>query len=66
MTNNRQLGVKERSLLGLSSNCKLLIDVFALYQKWNVTQRQLTQICGCSVASVERWLNSQRQPPEPI
>lgn len=66
MTNNRQIGVRELALLELYSNCQLSMDVFAFYQKRNVTQRQMAQICGCSVATVERWFSSQRQDPEQI
>ena len=66
MTSNRSLGVRELSLLNLYSNCQLSIDVFEFYRKWNVTQRQIAIICGCSLATVERWFGSQRQVPEPI
>ena len=66
MTSNRSLGVRELSLLNLYSNCRLSIDVFEFYRKWNVTQRQIATICGCSLATVERWFGSQRQVPEPI
>jgi DNA-binding transcriptional regulator YiaG len=66
MTSHRELGRKELTLLELYSNCQLSIDVFTFYQKWNVTQRQMAQICGCSLATVERWFSSQRQSPESI
>ena len=42
------------------------MDVFVFYRKWNVTQRQIAVICGCSLATVGRWFSSQRQVPEPI
>lgn len=66
MTSNRHLRARELTLLNLYSNCQLLMDVFEFYQKWNVTQRQIATICGCSLATVERWFDSQRQIPEPI
>lgn len=42
------------------------MDVFVFYRKWNVTQRQIAVICGCSLATVGRWFSSQRQVPEAI
>ncbi len=42
------------------------MDVFEFYRKWNVTQRQIAMICGCSLANVERWFGSTRMVPEPI
>lgn len=42
------------------------MDVFEFYRKWNVTHRQLATICGCSLATVERWFGTQRQVPESI
>lgn len=54
MTNGRSLGNRELTLLKLYSNCQWSVDVFAFYQKWNVTQSQIAQICGCSLATVER------------
>ncbi|MGG6265497.1 helix-turn-helix domain-containing protein [Leptolyngbya sp. AN03gr2] len=64
MTNGRSLGDRELTLLELYSNCQWSMDVFVFYQKWNVTQSQIAQICGCSLATVERWFSSQRQTPE--
>lgn len=66
MTQSRDLGRREQALLQLYSNCHLSMDIFEFYGKWNVTQKQIAAICGCSVATVERWFGSQRQAPEPI
>lgn len=66
MTSNRPLGPRELALLNLYSSCQLSMDVFEFYSKWNVTQRQIATICGCSLATVERWFSSQRQVPESI
>ena len=66
MTTRRPLGIREIALLDLYSNCQLSMDVFEFYQKWNVTQRQIAHICGCSLSTVERWFGSQRRTPEPI
>ena len=66
MTSDRRLGARELALLNLYSNCQLSIDVFEFYRKWNVTQKQIATICGCSLATVERWFGSQRQVPEAI
>lgn len=66
MTSDRRLGARELALLNLYSNCQLSIDVFEFYRKWNVTQKQIATICGCSLATVERWFGSQRQIPEAI
>ena len=66
MTGDRPLGTRELALLNLYSNCRLSMDVFEFYRKWNVTQRQIATICGCSLATVERWFGSQRLVPEPI
>ncbi len=66
MNANRPLGARELALLNLYSNCRLSMDVFEFYRKWNVTQRQLATICGCSLATVERWFGTQRQVPESI
>ena len=66
MTQGRDLGHREQVLLKLYSNCHLSIDVFDFYRKWNVTQQQIAEICGCSLATVERWFGRQRQSPEPV
>lgn len=66
MTSDRRLGARELALLNLYSNCRLSMDVFEFYRKWNVTQRQIATICGCSLATVERWFSSQPQIPQPI
>lgn len=66
MTSNRRLGARELALLTLYSNCRLSMDVFEFYRKWNVTQRQIAIICGCSPATVGRWFGSPRQVPELI
>ena len=66
MTSRKPLSNKEVALLNLYSNCQLSMDVFEFYQKWNVTQRQIAHICGCSLSTVERWFGSQRRTPEPI
>ncbi|MEM9008869.1 MAG: helix-turn-helix domain-containing protein [Cyanobacteria bacterium P01_F01_bin.86] len=66
MSQSRDLSSREEALLRLYSNCRLSMDVFEFYRKWNVTQQQIAAICGCSVATVERWFGSQRQPPDPI
>ncbi|GAB4534339.1 MAG: hypothetical protein Tsb0014_20440 [Pleurocapsa sp.] len=42
------------------------MDIFEFYEKWNVTQKQIASICGCSLSTVERWFGSKRQIPEPI
>jgi hypothetical protein len=66
MTSRQPLEAREQVLLNLYSRCQLSMDVFEFYRKWNVTQRQIATICGCSLATVERWFGSQRQIPEPI
>ena len=66
MTNHRPLGTRERTLLTMYSKCQFSMDVFEFYQKWNVTQRQIAIICGCSLATVGRWFGNPRQVPEPI
>jgi hypothetical protein len=66
MNNHRRLTAKELALLNLYSNCQLSMDVFEFYRKWNVTQRQIALICGCSLANVERWFGRNRRVPEPI
>ena len=64
MTQGRDIGSREQVLLKLYSNCSLSMDVFEFYRKWNVTQQQIATICGCSLATVERWFGNQRQAPE--
>ena len=66
MNNRQPLNVKQLELLNLYSNCRLSMDVFEFYQKWNVTQKQIATICGCSISTVERWFGSQGRVPEPI
>jgi hypothetical protein len=66
MTNRQPLRTREQTLLNLYSGCQLSMDVFEFYRKWDVTQRQIATICGCSIATVERWFGSQRQTPELI
>ena len=66
MTNRQPLSQRQVALLNLYSNCQLSMDVFEFYQKWNVTQRQIATICGCSISTVERWFGSQGRVPEPI
>ncbi len=66
MNSHRPLRARELALLNLYSGCQLSMDVFAFYQKWNVTQRQIAAICGCSLANVERWFGSTRMVPEAI
>ena len=66
MNNRKTLGNKEIALLNLYSNCQLSMDVFEFYQKWNVTQKQIAHICGCSLSTVERWFGSQRRTPEAV
>lgn len=66
MESSRRLEARELMLLTMYSNCQLSMDVFEFYRKWNVTQRQIAMICGCSLATVGRWFGSPRQVPEPI
>jgi DNA invertase Pin-like site-specific DNA recombinase len=66
MTSNRRLETRELTLLTLYSNCQFSMDVFEFYRKWNVTQKQIAIICGCSLATVGRWFGSPRQAPESI
>ena len=66
MNNRQPLNNKQLTLLNLYSNCQLSMNVFEFYQKWNVTQRQIAAICGCSLSTVERWFGSQRRVPEAI
>ena len=49
MNDRKTLGNREIALLNLYSNCQLSMDVFEFYQKWNVTQKQIAHICGCSL-----------------
>ena len=66
MNERKTLGNREIALLNLYTNCQLSMDVFEFYQKWNVTQRQIAHICGCSLSTVERWFGSQRRTPEAV
>ena len=66
MTNRQPLSSREIALLNLYVNCQLSMDVFEFYKKWNVTQKQIAAICGCSISTVERWFGSQNRVPEPI
>ena len=66
MIDRQPLSPRQIALLNLYSNCRLSMDVFEFYQKWNVTQRQIAAICGCSISTVERWFGSQARTPEPI
>lgn len=66
MNDRKTLGNREIALLNLYSNCQLSMDVFEFYQKWNVTQKQIAHICGCSLSTVERWFGSQRRTPEAV
>ena len=66
MTNRKPLSSREIALLDLYSNCQLSMDVFEFYQKWNVTQRQIAHICGCSLSTVERWFGRERRTPESV
>ena len=66
MNDRKTLGNREIALLNLYSNCQLSMDVFDFYQKWNVTQKQIAHICGCSLSTVERWFGSQRRTPEAV
>lgn len=66
MTSNRSLRDRELALLTLYRNCQLSMNVFESYRKWDVTQRQIAIICGCSPATVGRWFGSPHQEPEPI
>lgn len=66
MTSRQPLSSRQIALLNLYSNCQLSMDVFEFYQKWNVTQRQIATICGCSLSTVERWFGRERRVPEPL
>lgn len=63
----RHLSRHELALLKRYSACQMRLTPQAFYAKWNVTHRQIAQICCCSLPTVDRWFSqgTAHRFPEP-
>jgi hypothetical protein len=68
MKHPRNLGERELELVRFYACCTLRMSPQDFYNRWNVTHKQMAQICQCSVATVDRWFaqGEGRREPEPI
>lgn len=64
----QNLGSRELKLLQLYRNCQFKMTSQTFYSRWNVTYRQMAEICGVSIATVNRWFagGENRRPAEAI
>ncbi|MEB3355137.1 MAG: helix-turn-helix transcriptional regulator [Synechococcales bacterium] len=64
----RDFTQRETALLRLYASCQLQLSPQEFYAKWDVTHRQMAQICRCSVSTVDRWFShgTGHRSPDPI
>jgi len=56
----QSLSSRELTLLNLYVSCELAMSHEEFYARWDVTHRQMAEICNCSVITVNRWFTTTR------
>ena len=62
----RPLTRRQRQLLRQFSHCQLAMTPMEFWSKWDVSQRQIAEICRCDVSLVSRWFSPEARGLEPM
>ncbi|WP_254568780.1 helix-turn-helix domain-containing protein [Oscillatoria sp. HE19RPO] len=56
------IGKREQRIIRSYCQCQLSMTPWEFYQKWEVTQETIAEICGRSPSQVRRWFAQTHQP----